>query len=90
MTFKESHATAEAIAACLQALWVAEAKLRAADAPLRTAATVAATPATRPVRLVEALKLSMLTFNASPIEVLQWNRKLVTYLHWSGVFYTSP
>ncbi len=36
-------------------------------------------------RLVEALKPSLLTLDATPIEVRQWKRKLVTYLCQSGV-----
>ncbi len=82
-----STATGEAVGLCLRALGVAEAKLRAADAPLRAkaAAAAAAAPAAAPGRLVEALKPSILTLDASPFEVRQWKRKLVTYLRRLGV-----
>ena len=74
-TFKEraeiiSNITAETAAMCMRSIGVAEAKLRAAAGP---------------GRLVEALKLSVLTLDATPIEVRQWKRKLVTYLRQSGV-----
>ncbi len=64
---------------CLRAIGVAEGKLRAA------AAAAAAAPATAPGHLVEALKPSVLTLDATPIEVRQWKKKLVTYLCRSGV-----
>ncbi len=60
-----------------------EAKLRtvaAAQANQAAAAQAAVGAATAPGRLVEALKPWVLTLDATPIEVRQWKRKLVTYL----------
>ncbi len=72
---------------CLRAIGVAEGKLRAAamHSGRAAAAAAAAAPATAPGHLVEALKPSVLTLDATPIEVRQWKKKLVTYLCRSGV-----
>ncbi len=77
-----SNTTAETAALCLRSIGVAEGKLRAAAARAgqAAAATAAAAPAAAPGRLVEALKPNLLTIDATPIEVQQWKRKLVTYL----------
>ncbi len=82
-----SNTTAEAAALCLRSIGVAEGKLRAAAAHAGQAAAAAAAvaPAATPGRLVEALKPNLLTIDATPIEVRQWKRKLVTYLRRSGV-----
>ncbi len=47
--------------------------------PSVRAAAEAATPAATPGHLVEALKPSVLTLDASPIEMQQWKGKLVMY-----------
>ena len=65
---------------------MAEAKIHTADVLLcAEAAATAATPAGMPGRMVEALKPSVLSLNASLIEVRQWKRKLEIYLRRSGV-----
>ncbi len=80
-----SNTTAKTTALCLRSIGVAEGKLWAAAAQAGQAAAAAAAPAAALGRLVEALKPSLLTLDATPIEVRQWKRKLVTYLRRSGV-----
>ena len=75
-----SNTTAETAALCLRSIGITEGKLRvtAARAGQAVAAVATAAPGTAPGRLVEALKPSQLTLDATPIEVRQWKRKLVT------------
>ncbi len=76
-------ASAETVSKTLaKAIGAVDSKLRAADPT--PAAQVAAGPAATLGRLVEDLKPGVLTLDASPIEVRQWKRKLVTYLCRSG------
>ena len=81
-----SNTTAETAVLCLRSIGVTEGKLRAAAACAGQAVAAAATaaPAAAPGRLVEALKPNLLTINATPIEMQQWKRKLVTYLRRRG------
>ncbi len=72
-----------AVAMCLWAIGAAEAALLAVR-PTPAAAAATAAPGA-PGRLVEALKPGVLTLDASPMELRQWKRKLVTYLRRSGV-----
>ena len=78
-----SNTTAETVALCLWAFGAAEAKLPVAAPAPATAA--AAAPAAVQGHLDEALKPGILTLDATPMEVRQWKRKLVTYLRCSGV-----